>query len=537
MRTIASIWFPHWSINRWTRAQPGWQTPAHGTQALTIAQPDSPFALTETVNQTQKLHAVSTAAHTCGLMSGMTLAEARAMIPELETAPANSAADAHVLLALARWCDRYTPLVAIDGTDGLLLDITGCGHLFGSDNGLINDLITRLGNAGFQAKAATAETVGAAWALSRYGSGTTSSPDNIETALKPLPVKALRLDAGSINTLHRLGLKRIGDIISLPRTSLARRFRGKPQGQVSDLLMRLDQALGVKTEPIDPLSPLPLWRIRHAFSEPILHLATIETALPTMLADLMQTLARADTGVRRLDLHAFRVDGSVQTLQIGTNRPTRGSDHLMRLFDEKLQTLEAGFGFDLLMLSVNHSETLTPAQITTVKDTQTETTAKVLDRLSARLGSGAVVQIKHRHSHIPERAQSYMPALQGDLGLESLPLNLAPRPLRLLLRPEAMQVMAEVPEGAPRRFRWRKVDHKVTRSEGPERIAPEWWLRLDDSENLLTRDYYRIEVEAGARFWVFRHGLYEVPGVRKAETIDDPLHGNVPRWFMHGFFA
>ena len=489
------------------------------------------------MNQTQKLQAVSSIARAQGLMADMTLAEARAMIPELDTAPADLAADARALLALARWCDRYTPLIAIDGTDGLLLDISGCGHLFGGDKALVDDLLSRLKHAGIEAQAAIATTVGTAWALTRYAPGTIIKTDNLETALRPLPVKALRLDPDSINTLHRLGLKRIDDIISLPRPTLARRFRGKPQGQMGDLLMRLDQALGFKTEPIEPLLPLPLWRIRHAFSKPILHLETIETTLPTMISDLMQTLARADAGVRRIALNAFRVDGSVQTLEVGTNRPTRDAAHLMRLFDEKLHQLEAGFGFDLLMLSVNHSEKLAPAQITTVKDAQTEATAQVLDRLSARLGSGAVMQVKHHHSHVPERAQSYAPALNGELRWSSLPQDLAPRPLRLLMRPEAMQVMAEVPEGAPRRFRWRKMDHKVTRSEGPERIAPEWWLRFDDSENLLSRDYYRIEVEDGARFWVFRHGLYEVPGVRKAETIDDPLHGNVPRWFMHGFFA
>ncbi|MBO6505882.1 MAG: DNA polymerase Y family protein [Kordiimonadaceae bacterium] len=506
-------------------------------------QPDKAFALTETMNQTQKLQAVSLAGQTLGLLPGMTLAEARAILPALETAPADPDADATALHAIARWCDRYTPLVTMDGVDGLLLDISGCGHLFGGDKQLLTDLRFRLKQAGFDTHIAVASTVGTAWALARYAPNTRVQGTFLqirapEEALKPLPVKALRLDTGSVTTLHRLGLKRIGDILTLPRPALARRFRGKASKHVSDLLKRLDQALGVQSEPLEPLQPLPLWRLRHAFTEPIQHLAAVEAALPKLIDDMMTILARADQGVRRLVFSAFRVDGTCQDIMIGTSRPTRDTAHLMRLFAEKLDALQAGFGFDLIMLSVSEAEALPPSQIATIKDTETEATARVLDRLSARLGSGAVVQLKHRHSHIPERAQSYAPAFASGLNWDSMPEGLAARPLRLLQRPEAMDVLAEVPEGAPRRFRWRRVDHKVTRAEGPERIGSEWWALLpEDDPETLSRDYYRIEVAGGARFWVFRRGLYEQAGVRPAETVYDPLNGHAPRWFMHGFFA
>ncbi len=501
-------------------------------------QPDKAFALTETINQTQKLQAVSLAGQALGLLSGMTLAEARAILPSLDTAAADPEADATTLHAIARWCDRYTPLVTMDGVDGLLLDISGCGHLFGGNEQLLADLRFRLKRAGFDTHIAVAGTVGAAWALARYAPDTFLQTCEAEEALKPLPVKALRLDTGSITTLHRLGLKRIGDILTLPRPALARRFRGKASKHVSDLLKRLDQALGVQSEPLEPLQPLPLWRLRHAFTEPIQHLAGIEAVLPKLLEDMMSILARADQGVRRLVFSAFRVDGTCQDIMIGTSRPTRDAAHLMRLFAEKLDALQADFGFDLIMLSVSEVEALPPSQIATIKDTETEVTARVLDRLSARLGSGSVVQLKHRHSHIPERAQSYAPAFAGSLNWESMPEGVAARPIRLLQRPEAMDVLAEVPEGAPRRFRWRRVDHNVTRAEGPERIGSEWWALLaDDDPETLSRDYYRIEVAGGARFWVFRRGLYEQAGVRPAEAVYDPLHGHAPRWFMHGFFA
>jgi len=501
-------------------------------------QQANPIVLTQTVNQTQKLYAVSLEAESLGLSAGMTLAEARAVTPALQAMPTNEQADAGALDLLARWCDRYSPMVAIDGTDGLLLDITGCGHLFGGEQALVSDLSKRLKRSDISAQIAVAGTVGAASALARYAPGQIIKPTETETALSALPVKALRLHDSSILTLRRLGLKRIGDLLALPRPALARRFRGMPAKDITDLLTRLDQALGRKPEPITPLLPLPLWRLRHPFIEPVLHLAAIEAVLPSLTRDLMHSLQEAEVGVRRLTLSAFRVDGSVQNIRVGTNHPSRDAEHLAHLFTEKLPALTCGFGFDLLMLSVTESEQLPPSQITTVREVEAEATAKVLDRLSTRLGAGAVMQLKHRHSHIPERAQSYVPAYSGPLGWQTHPEHLAMRPNRLLMRPEIMDVIAEVPEGAPRQFRWRRVEHRVSKAEGPERIADEWWLTTGpDSPERLTRDYYRIEVNDGARFWVFRRGLYAVPGVRPAEVMNDPLNAQGPCWFMHGFFA
>lgn len=532
MRQIASIWLPHWPIERWQKTQH--QLAPNSTKQV------NPIVLTQTVNQTQKLYAVSLEAENLGLSAGMTLAEARAVSPTLQAFSANEQADAAALDLLARWCDRYSPMVAIDGIDGLLLDITGCGHLFGGEQALVSDLSKRLKRSGISAQIAVAGTVGAASALARYAPQIISSTETKAAlnALNPLPVKALRLHTSSIVTLRRLGLKRIGDLLALPRPALARRFRGMPAKDITDLLTRLDQALGRKPEPITPLLPLPLWRLRHPFIEPVLHLSAIEAILPPLVHDLMHILQEAEVGVRRLTLSAFRVDGSVQNIRVGTNHPSRDAEHLARLFTEKLPALTCDFGFDLLMLSVTESERLPPSQIATVREVEAEATAKVLDRLSTRLGAGAVMQLKHRHSHIPERAQSYVPAYSEPLGWQAHPEHLAIRPSRLLMRPEMMDVIAEVPEGAPRQFRWRRVEHKVSKAEGPERIADEWWLATDtDSPERLTRDYYRIEVDDGARFWVFRRGLYAVPGVRPAEAMNNPLNAQGPCWFMHGFFA
>jgi len=466
-----------------------------------------------------------------GLAPGMTLAEARAIKPDIGVHQANRAQDAKSLESLARWLGRYSPLVALDGPDGILLDVTGCPHLFGGERAMMDDIQHRLENAGICVRLAMAENQAAAWALAHFRSSTISR-DAADTRLRmaPLPASALRLDGASVQTLARLGLKTVGSLTGLPRPALARRFRGKPSRMVSDLLTRLDMAIGGREAPISPLEALPRWQVRQAFAEPVLHLETIEIACRQLLEELTGTLARAEQGLSRLGLHAFRVDGSVQEIIIGTNRPSRDTAHLMRLLTEKIPLLEADFGFDLLILKAYETERLAPCQVSSTRDREDQTASEVLDRLSTRLGYGAVRRLKHRRSHLPERMQSFMPIGADAPDWESLPEDIPDRPLRLLYRPEAIDVLAEVPEGAPKRFRWRRMEHRVIRAAGPERIAPEWWLCEEDR----TRDYYKVEVSSGARFWLFRNGLYAVPdpGAYRAESSP-----KVPDWYLHGFFA
>jgi protein ImuB len=519
MRRIVSLWLPQWPIDRYSRASNNTQ------QAETI------FALTETTQQTQRLYAVGPAARALGLTAGMTLAEARAIHTTIITDTANPAADAAALEALARYLVRYTPLVALDGRDGILMDVTGCPHLFGGERAMLADIKNRLARAGITACAAMAETVGAAWALARYKAGSIVDKGSSLDAISPLPVRALRLDDATSLMLNRLGLKTIGSITELPRAALARRFRGNPAKAVTELLERLDQTLGRREEPISPLTPLPEWQVKQAFMEPAQHLEQVELALTALVDDLCLVLAEGERGARRLRLDAYRVDGTVQSLRIGLTRPSRDKAHMLRLFNEKLAGLDAGFGFDLLTLSALESERLMPAQVGDLRQEEAHSTALLMDRLAARLGPGAVLRLRHNASHLPERAQTVTTQSgrtldTSELGWNHCPTTTAPRPLRLLPRPEPVDVLSAVPEGAPRTFRWRRVEHRVVRAEGPERIANEWWTQADDR----TRDYYRVEVTGGSRFWLFRRGLYAVPGVRPGES-------ELPDWFLHGFFA
>lgn len=492
----------------------------------------------------------------------MTLAHARAIIPDLIIARANPEEDQAHLQRLAYWAVRYSPLVAADGQDGLLLDITGCEHLFGGLTAMLQDMKARLRRIGFSSHIAVAETIGAAWGQARYGREH-SAPVHINQ-LHGLPVQALRIPDRTIITLQRLGLKAVGQLLSIPRPALARRFqtlRSKSlKGEdTAALVKRLDQFTGQHAEALKALAPASDWSVRHAFVEPVLHVQSVELALPHSLLRLCNALAETELGVRQLALHCYRVDGTVQTLTVGTHAASRDPAHLQRLISEHLDTLEASFGFDLMVLTPLSCEPLAAHQVSTLRQTPPEAVTQTLDRLSARLGHSAVLGLYHRHSHIPEACQFTAPYHQGDESWQDYPDNTAPRPMRILERPEPIEVLAEVPEGAPRRFRWRRLDYHVTKAEGPERIAYEWWHDLEvlgqpHKPGHLTRDYYKIEVADGARFWLFRRGLYAVEGVRPAEQMavvsgsDDetrtPTTQSIPspqtaqpHWFMHGFFA
>ncbi len=528
MRRIVSLWLPQWPIDRYSRASRGIRASSESKAAPSA---EAVFALTETAQQTQRLYAVGAPARALGLVAGMTLAEARAIHPAILTDTANPAADASALEALARYLVRYTPLVAPDGRDGILMDVTGCPHLFGGERAMLTDITKRLARAGITSCAAMAETVGAAWALARYKAGSIVDKGTSLDTIAPLPVRALRLDDDTSLMLNRLGLKTIGSITGLPRAALARRFRGNPAKAVTELLEKLDQAIGRRDEPISPLTPLPEWQVKQAFMEPAQHLEQVELALAALTEDLCLVLAGGERGARRLRLDAYRVDGTVQSLRVGLTRPSRDKAHMLRLFAEKLAGLDAGFGFDLLTLSALESERLMSAQVGDIRQEEAHSTALLMDRLAARLGPGAVLRLRHNVSHLPERAQTVTTqgsrTLEaGELGWDHCPTTTAPRPLRLLPRPEPVDVLSAVPEGAPRSFRWRRVEHRVVKAEGPERIANEWWTQADDR----TRDYYRVEVAGGSRFWLFRRGLYAVPGVRVGES-------ELPDWFLHGFFA
>ncbi len=458
--------------------------------------------------------------------------------------------DSTALDALADWCGRYTPWTASSGLEsggaaGIWLDISGCAHLFGGEEALLSDLSGRLARVGYTVRAGLADTTGAAWAAARFGHPARSPavilPEGGHAgALAAMPVAALRLPPETVNSLERLGLRRISDLAALPRAGLARRFGELPA-------RRLDQAFGQVDEPISPRAPTPVWRLRTAFAEALGREEDIAAAVRNLAEALCNRLARAERGARRLELCLYRVGGRVDTLEAGTSRASRDPDHLTRLLKEQLDRLPeppsnapdalsaaAEAMVETITLAATVSELLQMAQtaITGGLERDPDALERLVDRLSGRLGADNVRRFIPRDTHLPERVQASVPALSDrNPGNHANWRAARPRPPRLLSRPEEIEAVAPVPDDPPVMFRWRGRPHRILRAEGPERIAPEWWRKpppdssgvavLDDE----TRDYYRVEDADGQRFWLYRAGLYD-------GDMETP-----PRWFLHGFFG
>lgn len=488
-----------------------------------------PFALVaKTARGVLEIAAANGTAAAGGVRPGMALKDARALLPALATRPADAQADAEFLLSLADWCRRYTPWTNVEGTAGLWLDVTGAAHLLGGEDGLMRDLAARLARLGLVARLGLAGTPGAAWALARFAPssalGDRVVPAGAEAeALAPLPVEALRLEEETVRLLRRFGLKTVAQLLALPRASLKRRFPSEAVGEA--VLRRLDQAVGRLDEPLSPLAPPPDHVARAAFPEPILETEGFRMVLTDLLIRLGALLEKAGQGATRLTFSAFRADGGVSRISVATARPSRHVPHLADLFAEKLERIDPGFGVDVMVLGADTVEPLGAAQMALSGDAAGDRAAlpALVDRLTNRLGPRAVHRLAAVESHVPERAERAVSALAQPASQLEASVALPVRPVRLFDPPEAIEVVAQIPDGPPQLFRWRRVLRRVTRARGPERILPEWWRDL--ATRTRGRDYYEVEDEAGRRYWLFREGFYEADG------------GRLPSWRIHGLFA
>lgn len=466
-----------------------------------------------------RLMAVSLEARSLGLGVGLSLSDARARIPELAVFDHDPAADNRWLDRLAQGCIRYTPMVRADPPDGLTLDISGCAHLFGGEGRLARDLERRLIRLGMTVRTARAANAEAARAFARFG----MADDDEDAAIRRLPVAALRLDEERERGLRRAGLKTIGALAQRPMASIAARF-----GETAVTALR--RLLGEAQSPLDPLRSLPAIRIDRNFAEPIARTDYALQVLGELVAEAGEELEAREAGGRVFHAWFFRTDGLAQPLEIRTSTPTRDPAMVMRLFDEDLDRLsdpfDPGFGFDCVRLSIPVIESLNPAQLKFEgKAEQQARNTALIDRLSTRFGAARIRRFRLRDTHIPERVQIETPANEN-VATGQWPIaatgNPPMRPHHLFYPPQKIEVVAEIPDGPPHRFRWRGDFHKVAHVEGPERIVSEWWRRKDMAG--LTRDYYRVEDSEGRRYWIFRHGLY---GSERTN----------PDWYLHGLFA
>lgn len=487
-------------------------------------------------------------AQEAGLRSGMVVARARALVPGLMVRPADPEGDLASLKRLALWLlQRVSPVVAVDPPDGIVIDSSGADHLHGGEAALLEGLVARLTHSGLAARAAVADTWGAAHALARYRADPVSiaPPGEVVAHLAPLPLAALRLPEGVVSGLRSLGFVRIDDLIGQPRAPLTRRFGPEP-------VLRLDQALGLAAEPIDPIRYEEQVTARRVFAEPIGAAETIARYVGRLATDLSARLEERGLGARRLDLLCQRVDSQAQVLRVGLARPQRDAAHLTRLLGAKIEEIDPGFGIEAMVLTASQVEPLEARQATnTLAGVQVPDLSGLVDTLINRVGTGRVYRLAPVASDVPERSVCRISALVENAAAASshpgtspgsvhpapgLALSSAlsdhataawpsnwPRPARLLLRPEPVTTMALLPDHAPAWFRWRGLRHIVRRADGPERIFGEWWAR--EAERTAVRDYFRVEDEAGARFWIFRAGDGE-------DAATGPQ-----RWFLHGLFG
>ena len=573
MRRIVSIWLAAWPIERLLRA-----TPAGASRDLLR---EVPLALVMSGAGGIRISALNAPALAEGVRVGAALADARAALPRLATRPAEPARDCEALIALARWAGRYGPLRHVDGEDGVWIDTTGVAHLYGGEQRLAGDIYRQLARLGISARIALAETLGGAHALARFAT-TSARPlvcvpeGEIARALAPLPLAALRVEPETVLAAHRLGLKRIGQLYDLPRTSLARRFRSKTRAAA--LLERLDAALGRAGEPRAGLAEPPRLAVHKSFAEPLVSASGLTEAVAELTHEIARHLDAQGLGLRRGRLLLQRADASSAEIRIGTAAAVHEADHLLALLAHRLESIDAGFGIDALRLEAVAVEQLYARQVALTEASckagvagvavspaeQLTAISRLADRLANRLGAGNVTAMACASEHLPERAHTRWPLLQARhrqhsaatfttaaaaLSPQASHLT-ASRPPLLLQAAEPIEVLAGVPDGPPLRFTWRRLEHRVIAAEGPERIETTWWRALgerqrrnepppqesprDQSLGVLQkplsrhrpRDYYRVEDTAGGRYWVYREGLYG-----RAE-VEGP-----PRWFLHGVFA
>jgi protein ImuB len=496
-RRYVAIWFRHLTADWMVRRRPELKE-----VAFVLAAPERGRMVVKAINSL---------AQSKGVQIGMVVADCRAIHPNLEIFDFQADKPEQLLTALAEWCIRYTPIAAIDLPDGLILDVSGCPHLWKGEVPYLKDLLAKIRGFGYDVRAAIADTVGAAWAVSRYGEvSPIVQPGKQIEAIAPLPPMALRLDQATVERLHKLGLHQVRSFMSLPRSSLQRRF-GK------SILLRLDQAMGNDIEILNPVCPIEPYQERLPSLEPIRTAKGIEIALMQLLETLCKRLEAESKGLRTCIFKCYRIDSNIQKIDIGTSRPSRNVIHLFKLFENKISQIEPALGIELFILDATIVEELTAIQeaLWNTKDSNdNRAVGEWLDKVAGKIGAHKITRFLPVENHWPENNMKVAKALSDKPDTEWSKL---PRPIQLLSVPEPIEVTVPMPDYPPMLFRHKGKLHQIKKADGPERFEQPWW-----QQNGIYRDYYCIEDQEGLCYWVFRLGEYST---------------GEPQWFLHGIFA
>lgn len=492
-----SIWFRHLTTD--------WQT---------IRRPDLktiPFVFVAPERNRVVVVAANPIAEQQGIHQGMPAADAKAFVQDLEVIDDQPNRVNKLLKGLGEWCIRYSPIVAVDLPDGLILDISGCDHLWGGEREYLKEIVNRLRSKGYDTRAAIADTVGCAWAIARFGKITPIIASGEQSkALLLLPPAALRIDQTVVTNLRKLGFRNIHSFNGISRSQLRRRFG-------ADFLLRLGQAFGEENETITPIKVISPYEQRLPCLEPIRTKHGIEIAIQKLLESLCKRLKSEGKGMRKAILTCYRIDGKVVSIEIGTNTSTHHIHHLFKLFELKISNIEPKLGIELFVLEatkVEDADQVQEALWGAKPSLQDTAVAELLDRIAGKVGIQAIRRFLPAEHFWPERSIKRVSSLT-----ETTPTAWrkdTPRPVRLLDRPELIEVSAPIPDYPPMLFIYKGKRHDIKKADGPERIEREWWL--DEGQH---RDYYIVEDQDGQRYWLFRSGHY----------------GEKHLWYLHGFFA
>jgi len=513
VKRFVAIWFPYLKTDWFSIRQPHLQK--------------TPFVLVVPDHGRKLISAANGSANAQSVYKGMVAADAKAMLPSLEVIDDQPGLTERLLKRIAEWCIRFAPSVAVDGEDGLIIDATGCTHLWGGDEFYLKDITERFRKYGYTVRAAIADTIGTAWAIARFEKENfIVKPRQQFTALLSLPAAALRPDDETAERLNKLGLRQVKDFIGMPRTTLRRRF-GRNEFKIqnlkfkissADIITRINQALGVEEEFIQPVHLPAPYEERLPCLEPIATATGIEIALQRLLETLCKRLKQEGKGIRTAILKCYRIDGKIERVEIGTIRASHHAAHLFRLFELKIPSIEPALGIELFILEAKKVEEHSCLQekIWNSNLGLTDTRiSELLDRLSSKIGVKAIRRYLPAEHYWPERS------VKAALSLDEAPATTwkvdRPRPLQLLSRPEAIMVTAPVPDYPPMNFQYKGKLHTIKKADGPERIEQEWWIEQGQH-----RDYYYVEDEEGCRYWLFRLGHY-----------NDASY----KWFIHGVFV
>jgi protein ImuB len=497
VRRFASIWFRHLTTDWFSLRQPELK--------------NVPFVLRAYSRGRVVITAANAVAQSKDVDRGMALADARALVTDLVVLDDKPDLPEKLLKRLAEWCIRFTPVVSVDPPDGLLLDVSGCSHLWGGDEAYASEIVKKLTARGYDVRVAIADTPGVAWGVARFGKDPLVILPGLHIeALLPLPPEALRLEPDTVTRLHKLGLHQIRQFLRMPRPSLRRRF-----GQ--EFMTRLDMALGQQEEFIQPVFPVEEYHERLPCMEPIVTATGIEIALKQLLTALCTRLQQEQKGLRSAVFKCYRVDGKIEQIAIGTNRPSYHVDHLFKLFELKLTSIDPALGIELFIIEAPKVEDHFPHQEKLWEGSRgldDIRLSELMDRIAGRVGNDSIHRYIPDEHYWPERSYKTASSLQ-EKPLSSWRADKL-RPLQLLAPPERIDVTAPIPDYPPMLFRHKGKLHKIVKADGPERIEQEWWLQQGQH-----RDYYRVEDEEGNRYWLFRLGHY---------------HDKTYQWFIHGFF-